>query len=206
MLTGRAAVRSTLANFIKAPNVDGINQVFTSFPKRIDFQTNALPSQLSRTAAVIFVESEKENRLAIGGATNGIKRVEYSIVIQLFHHSSERKPEDAMDDFDKVIENLKTKLRSDHQFGDPSGIFVWEGAEPVISVSYGEPDSSSGTYTDTWASVRFDVTQMIQAQEQKWQPFNTTAQTSAYFLQSQQQQNPVTHLMLLMISAHLMFH
>jgi len=163
MLTGRAAVRSTLANFIKAPNVDGINQVFTSFPKRIDFQTNALPSQLSRTAAVIFVESEKENRLAIGGATNGIKRVEYSIVIQLFHHSSERKPEDAMDDFDTTIDNLKEKLRSDHTFGDPSSNLVWQGAEPAIDVSYGEPVSNDGTSTETWASLRFTVTQMIQA-------------------------------------------
>jgi hypothetical protein len=163
MLTGRAAVRATLANFIGQPNVNGINQVFTSFPKRIDFQTNALPSQLSRTAAVIFIESERETRLAIGGATNGIKRIEYTIVIQLFHHSSERKPEDAMADFDQVIENLKEKLRSDHQFGDSSGTLVWEAAEPTLDVSYGEPDASSGTYTDTWASVRFNATQMIQA-------------------------------------------
>ena len=66
MQTGRAAVRSTLANFIGQPNVQGLNQVFTSFPKRIDFQVNALPSQLSRAAAVIHIESERENRLAIG--------------------------------------------------------------------------------------------------------------------------------------------
>jgi hypothetical protein len=162
-LTGRAAVRSTLATFIGQPNVDGINQVFTAFPKRIDFQVNALPSQLSRCAAVIHIDSERENRLAIGGATNGIKRIDYSISIQLFHHSMERKSEDAMANFDTVIDNLKAKLRSNHQFGDPSGTLVWQGAEPVITVAYGEPMSNNGGPTETWATVRFDITQMIQA-------------------------------------------
>jgi len=162
-LTGRAAVRSTLATFIKPPSVDGLNQVFTAFPKRIDFQINSLPSQLSRCVAVIHIESETENRLAIGGATSGIKKVDYSVAIQLFHHSQQRNSEDAMADFDYVVDNLKAKLRSDHQFGDPSGTLVWQGSEPVLNVAYGEPISNDGTSTEIWASVRFDVTQMIQA-------------------------------------------
>ena len=163
MLTGRAAVRSVIANFIGQPNVQGINQVFTAFPKRIDFQVNALPSQQSRAAAVIHIESERETRLAIGGATSGIKQVDYTVVIQIFHHSMERKSEDAMADFDTTIDNLKEKLRSDHTFGDPSSNLVWQGAEPAIDVSYGEPVSNDGTSTETWASLRFTVTQMIQA-------------------------------------------
>jgi hypothetical protein len=162
-MNGRKAVRSTLAAFIAPPRVDGINQVFTSFPKRIDFQVNSLPSQLNRCAAVIHIESERENRLAIGGAHSGIKKVDYAVAIQLFHHSMERNSEDAMNDLDNVIENLKTVLRSDHQFGDPSGTLVWQGAEPNISVDNGEPLSENGTSTEIWAVVRFDVTQMIQA-------------------------------------------
>jgi hypothetical protein len=75
----------------------------------------------------------------------------------------ERNSEDAMNDLDNVVDNLKTVLRSDHQFGDPSGYLVWQGAEPVISATYGEPMSNDGTSTETWAIIRFDVTQMIQA-------------------------------------------
>lgn len=163
MSVGRKEVRSTLANFIAPPNVDGINQVFTSFPKRINFEVNSLPSQLSRAAAVIFIESEREDRLAIGGATSGVKRIDYSVAIQIFHHSLERDSEEAMNDLDNLIDNLKDKLRSDHQFGDPNGTLVWQAAEPVIEVYYGEPMSQNGTSTETWATVRFDVTQMIQA-------------------------------------------
>lgn len=163
MSVGRKEVRSTIATFLQPPNVDGINQVFTSFPKRINFQVNSLPSDKSRCAAVIHIESESETRIAVGGAHNGWKRVDYAIAIQLFHHSSENNAEDAMNNFDYVIDNLKDKLRSDHRFGDDSGTLVWQSAEPRIDVSYGEPDASNGTYIETWAVVRFEVTQMIQA-------------------------------------------
>ena len=160
---GRAQVRQTLFNFINPPQVDGINQVFTSLPKRIDFQVNALPSQQSRVAAVIFIESETETRIAVGGATNGWKRIDYTVIIQLFQHSLSRSSEEAMDDLDYVIDALKVRLRSDHNFGDPSGILVWQGAEPLIDVTYGEPMSQNATSTETWASMRFIVTQMIMA-------------------------------------------
>lgn len=160
---GRAQVRQTLYNFIEPPQVDGINQVFTSLPKRIDFQINALPSQPSRVAAVIFIESETETRIAVGGATNGWKRIDYTVIIQLFQHSLSRSAEEAMDDLDYVIDALKVRLRSDHTFGDPSGILVWQGAEPLIDVTYGEPMSQNATSTETWASMRFIVTQMIMA-------------------------------------------
>lgn len=160
---GRSQLRSTLYNFIQPPAVDGINQVFTSFPKRINFQENALAGEKNRCAAVIFIESETESRIAVGGAFNGWKRVDYTVVIQLFHHSLEREAEDAMANFDIMVDNLKEKLRSDHNFGDPSGVFVWQGAEPAIDTVYGEPISQRGTSTETWASIRFTVTQMIQA-------------------------------------------
>jgi len=163
MAVGRKQVRSTLAGFIAPPAIDGINQVFTSFPKRIDFQVNSLPSQVNRCIAVIFIESETESRIAVGGAHSGWKRIDYTVVIQLFHHSLERLAEDAMDNLDGIIDDLKDKLRSDHRFGDTSGTLVWQGAEPVIDVSYGEPLSQKGNSIETWASVRFTVTQMIQA-------------------------------------------
>lgn len=159
---GRKEVRETLYNFINVPQVEGINQVFTSFPKRIDFQVNAIPGEANRCAAVIFIESETESRIAVGGAHDGWKRIDYGVVIQLFHHSLERNAEDAMADFDNVVDALKEHLRSDHNFGDPNGVLVWQGAEPAIDCIYGEPISQKGTSTETWASIRFVVTQMIQ--------------------------------------------
>ena len=66
-MAGRSGVRDTLYKFLYNPPVAGLNQVFTSFPKRINFQVNSEAGQLSRSAVVIFIQSETETRIAIGG-------------------------------------------------------------------------------------------------------------------------------------------
>ena len=162
-MAGRTGVRATLYNWLSTGNIYGLNQVFTSFPKRIDYQVNSQPGQLSRAAAVIFIQSERETRLAIGGATNGWKRVDYSIIVQVYQHSLERNAEEAMVAFDNLIDAIKTRLRADHNFGDTTGNLVWQGAEPVISATYGEPATNNGGATETFAEIQFDVTEMIQA-------------------------------------------
>ena len=162
-MAGRTGVRATLASFLTTPQITTLNQVFTSFPKRINFQVNSVAGQLSRAALVVFIQSENETRLAIGGATNGWKRVDYSIVLQVFHHSLNRNAEDAMTDFDTLIDNIKTRLRSDHRFGDTTGTLVWQGAEPIINATYGEPATIAEGATETYAELQFDVTEMIQA-------------------------------------------
>ena len=162
-MTGRAAVRATLYNYLVGASISGLNQIFTSFPKRINYQVNATPGQASRAAAVIFIQSEREKRIAIGGATNGWKQVDFTVVLQIFHHSLQRDAEDAMADFDTLVDNIKTTLRADHRFGDTTGTLVWQGAEPAIDTLYGEPVTSDNGATETFAEMRFDVTEMIQA-------------------------------------------
>lgn len=165
----RASVRQQIFKYLTDNNnnslnyITGLNQVFTSFPKRINFQVNSHPGQLSRAACVIFIESETESRIAIGGATNGWKRVDYGIVLQIYHHSLQRDAEDAMNDFDVLVDGIKDYLRMDHNLGDPTGTIVWQGAEPAINTAYGEPSTSEGGATETQAIIRFIVTEMIQA-------------------------------------------
>ena len=163
MSVGRTQLRSTLYSYLTGANISTLNQIFTSFPKRINFQVNATAGQLSRSAIVIFIQSERETRLAIGGATNGWKRVDFQVVLQVFHHSVQNNSEDAMTDFDTLIDNIKNTLRASHNFGDSSQVNVWQGAEPVIDCLYGEPSTSDSGATETMAEIRFDVTQMIQA-------------------------------------------
>lgn len=160
---GRVGVRDTLAKFIANPPIQNLNQVFTSFPKRINFQLNALPGQMTRSACVVFIAAERENRLAIGGAKSGWKRVDYTVILQLYVHSLHPNSESAMADFDILIDNIKERLRSDHNFGDESGTLVWQGAEPVILGRYGEPATNQEGATDIFAELEFDVTEMIQA-------------------------------------------
>jgi hypothetical protein len=166
----RKVVREAVQSWIASAQINTLNQTFTSFPKRIDFQTNSFPGQNSRAAAVVFIESEDEQRIAIGGVGNmpvgegfGIKRVDYSIALQIFHHSLQRNAQDAMDDFDELIDAVKTRLRQgQHTLGETNPNLIWQAAEPSISVQYGEPLTNEGGATETWCAIRFTVTEMIE--------------------------------------------
>lgn len=162
-MAGRTGVRATLYNWLVSGNIQTLNQIFTSFPKRINYQVNSQPGQLSRSAVVIFIQTENERRIAIGGAHNGWKRIDYSVILQVYQHSLERDSEAAMAAFDTLIDNIKARLRADHNFGDTSGTLVWQGAEPEINVTYGEPATNDGAATETFAEIQFTVTEMIQA-------------------------------------------
>lgn len=162
-MAGRVGVRETLWKFLANPPIENLNVIHTSFPKRIQFQENAMPGQMTRSQAVIFIESENENRLAIGGATNGWKRVDYSVIVQLYVHSLQPDARTAMADFDTLVDAIKARLRSNHTFGDPTGNLVWQGAEPIINGNYGEPATTNEGATEIYAELQFDVTEMIQA-------------------------------------------
>ena len=164
MAASRSAVRAAVASWISAANVSGLNQVLTSFPKRINFQVNSQAGQINRAAGVVFLASETEARVAIGGAYNGWKRVDYEVDFQIFHHSMARNSEDAMDSFDTIIDGVQNQLRAGgHTLGLSDGSVIWQAAEPGISVNYGEPLTNDGGATETWAAIRFTVTQMINA-------------------------------------------
>jgi hypothetical protein len=162
-MAGRTGVRATIYSFLSVQPIPNLNQIFTSFPKRIDFNVNTTAGSNNRAAAIIFIASENESRIAIGGATNGIKRVDYTIILQIYQHSFARNAEEAMTDFDTLIDAIKTRLRSDHRFGDTNGTLVWQGAEPRITTRYGEPSTAEEGMTETYAEVEFEVTEMIHA-------------------------------------------
>lgn len=168
---GRSVVRAAVADWVAKWQITDLNQVFRSFPKRIDFEVNAFPGQNNRAAAVVFLENETESRIAIGGVGNmaeggygkGWKRVDYSVALQIFHHSTERESEAAMDSFDTMIDTIKDILRAgQHTLGVEDANQIWQAAEPDINVQYGEPLTNKGGTTETWAAIRFTVVQMIE--------------------------------------------
>lgn len=160
----RSQVRTAVTEWVAAGNVKNLNQIWTSFPKRIDFQVNATAGQMTRAVGIVFIAAEDESRVAIGGAYSGWKRVDYQVEFQIYCHQMYRNAEDGMEDFDTIIDGVKDKLRGGgHTLGLPDGSVIWQAAEPSISTLYGEPATNDGGATETWATIRFTVTQMIQA-------------------------------------------
>ena len=162
-LSSRKIIRNAIRDYISAGNVTNLNQVFISFPKRINYQEQASPGQLNRAAGVVHFAHEDESRLAWGGQYSGWKRVDYSVKFQIFHLSMEKTAENAMDSFDTIIDGVKALLRAgNHAVGLSDGS-VWQIAEPAITVDYGEPWINGNGNIEIWASVDFTATQMINA-------------------------------------------
>lgn len=160
----RAQVRTAVGNWVASTPITNLNQVFTSFPKRINFEQNADVGSATRVAAIVFIQGETEARVALGGAYSGWKRIDYDVVLQLFCHSMQNYAQDSMDDFDAVVDSVKDLLRSGgHRLGLSDGSVIWQAAEPSITVAYGEPKTNDGGAVELWAGIQFTVTQMIQA-------------------------------------------
>ena len=160
----RQQVRDTVATWVGSASIPHLNQIFTSHPKRINFQANSTAGEYSRAAGVVFIRDESESRIAVGGAYSGWKRVDYTVDFQVFFHSMQNYAQDAMDEFDAIVDAVKDQLRAGgHRLGQTDGDVIWQAAEPQINVTYGEPVTNDGGATEIWAAIEFTVTQMIQA-------------------------------------------
>lgn len=158
----RAEVRAAVGNWIAAANIPHLNQIYTSHPKRINFQNNSTAGEMTRAAGLVFIANEVESRIANGGADDGWKRVDYQVQFQIFTHSVEQYSQDAMDAFDAIVDAVKAQLRAGgHRLNLESGDVIWQAAEPGIDVTYGEPITNDGGATEIWAALEFTVTQMI---------------------------------------------
>lgn len=158
----RQTVRAAVASYFAAPAVSGLNKVFTSMPKRIEgtWFRYGQPAG-TKTGAVAFVHlvSENEERRSIGGEHAGQKWVHYEVELQIYCHSIQAHSEDAMADFDTVIDNVKALLRADRRLDDYPVIF--EAGEKYLDGQYGEPKVLGDGATEIWGAVRFEVSEFI---------------------------------------------
>lgn len=158
----RATVRAAVQSFFAPPAVAGLNNVYTSFPKRIpgtDFRLGQPAGTKSGAVGVVQIVGEREERIAIGGATSGKKWVHYTVEIDVFCHSIETHAETAMDFFDTVIDGVKAHLRSDRWLNDYPVIF--EAGERSLIGLYGEPKVLADGASEIWGAVQFEVSEVL---------------------------------------------
>jgi hypothetical protein len=159
----RATVRAAIAAYFAPPAVVGLNRVYTSMPKRVEgpnFRDMQPAGTYSGAVAIINIESESETRRSIGGEHSGWKRVSYTVALDIYSHSIHRRSEDAMADFDTVIDGVKAHLRSNRRLEDYPQIF--EAGEIFLDGDYGEPKVLQDGSTEIWGTVRFEVSEFIQ--------------------------------------------
>lgn len=158
----RATVRAAVQAFFKPTAVAGLNAVYTTFPKRIpggDFRAGQPAGTRSGAVGVVHIITEREERIAIGGAKSGKKWVHYTVELQVYCHSIETHAEAAMDFFDSVIDGVKAHLRSDRWINDYPVVF--EAGERELSGYYGEPRVLNDGASEIWGAVRFEVSEIL---------------------------------------------
>jgi hypothetical protein len=158
----RATIRAAVASFFAPPAVTGLNTIYTSYPKRIpggDFRAGQPSGTKSGAVGVVHIINEREDRIAIGGATSGKKWVHYTVELQVFCHSIEVHSEDAMAFFDTVIDGVKDHLRADRWLNDYPIIF--EAGERALIGRYGDPKVLNDGASEIWGSVEFEVSEVL---------------------------------------------
>lgn len=158
----RATVRSAVVNYFAPPRVMGLNKVFSAQPKRIEgnwFRYGQPAGTPSGAVGIVHIISENEERIAIGGETSGKKWVHYEVEMQLFQHSIRQHSEDAMADFDALVDNFKEALRADRRLEDYPVVF--EAGEKSLVGEYGEPRVLNDGSTEIWGAVRFEVSEIL---------------------------------------------
>lgn len=161
----RATLRAGIQAWLSS-QVVGINTVYSAQPQLIPASAFYAPGTFGASSgcvAVIDILSETENRIALGGATSGWKRVDYQVGVQLFFRSTAPAPlnqdagQVAMAAFDTIIENLKLRIRADRTAGGT----VWQWGEGSLIGTYGEM-VAEGDARVAWAMIQTEVTEMTQ--------------------------------------------
>ena len=116
----RTAVRAQVATYLSGAGVTFLNTVKpfpAKFTSEMEFFQGEDPGHSSGAIVYLYIASQKESRIALGGANNGRKAMEYEFVLDCFMRSMHRKSEDAGADNDTFLDSLdrkSTRLNSSH--------------------------------------------------------------------------------------------
>lgn len=142
----RATVRAAIANYLNTAGIiglasDGVKQFPAKFTPEMEFYQGEDPGHSSGAIIYLFFENQSETRIALGGAHDGRKAIEYTVALDCFMRSTHRKSEDAGADNEAFLDSLEAAIRADRNAGAPGVIFQWgEGTFP------GSPDLTTVSY------------------------------------------------------------
>jgi hypothetical protein len=166
----RATVRSAIQTYLEGAGIEHLNSV-KPFPAKftgdMEFYDEDEPGISSGAIMFIYFQAEQETRIALGGAHNGRKAVEYTVSLDCFMRSQHKRSEDAGRDNETFIDALVSAIRADRQAGAPNVIFQWgEGTFPGsadLSVESYYPKLLNGgvSATQIYSTVRVSVLEIL---------------------------------------------
>lgn len=158
----RATVRAGIVAWLR--NYAPITTVYAQQPALIPESAFWLTSESTvGTVCSVNLASSLEQRRAIGGATNGRKRIDHTIELQIIHRFQQVPGPDADDtiiaamaSFDDVFEQLMASIRSDRTAAST----VWEWGETCTSV-FGDPHKTASGAVEVFGVLTTTATEWI---------------------------------------------
>jgi hypothetical protein len=154
------------------PQVPGLGSVRRAFPKNFDESEdhflNAAPGTMSGCSMVVEIYEGVESRVAMAGATNGLKYCKYKVILNCYIISMEPYAEDTQDYVYELRDNIIALIRLDRTLGSGGfeagvgvGFMVGEGGEPWITWRMSQPDADENR-TKQYLMIEFDAQQFDQ--------------------------------------------
>lgn len=168
MTTIREDTRAAIAAYLdpSVAGIDGLGKVIphpAKFTPEGVFYENSDPGHSSGAVIFLYLARQSDRRVALGGAHDGRKVVEFQLVLDCFVRSTSPKAEDCGQAADLFLDQLVTRIRADRNAGNPAVIFQWgEGTFPggrdiEIEALYPKTIMGSMQATQVYASVRLTV-------------------------------------------------
>lgn len=146
----------------------GLGTVRKAYPKKLndaDFTAGMTPGRNMGAFMVVYLMSDNEGRQDISGApvsdgqrnitAGGMKRILYRCELDCFHMSQTDYTEDAVDDVDQLLEQIKQQVRLDRTLG---GICTEAGESRFgIQSQVGRPGLDAKGRTGINFRVTFEV-------------------------------------------------
>lgn len=164
----RRLVRTTIAQWITAQHIRGLDHVYRSEPPEYLFEMYRTGSLDYSCLAAVCLTEDSEDRVAFTGPTSpGGLLVHYTAQLFIKHRSytpGELDWADDEDDYDRIYDALKDCLRaSGRALGRPD-VILQAGEWPRVRGKTGRHDPPvlvEGGACDRWGTLSFTVSQYL---------------------------------------------
>jgi hypothetical protein len=153
----RATVRAAVADYFNAYEVPGVT-AFLAYPSKVLSFNDPRQTGPTKCYVEIGMPSSRETRTAVGGPTDGIKRIEHTVTLAIKLHSVKRRLEEVVADYDGVVDAIYVAIRADRQFANPA--VVWQAGVWQITDRMDEPQLDDDS-TLIQGEITFPITEFI---------------------------------------------
>lgn len=156
-----ATTRTYRSSPLSAAGVGVVRRAFAKDDQKADYFWSQDAAARTGWQIVVFIPRHHEQRVALGGPHNGMKRITYEVQVHCFALSRSPYAEDVQDDTYALRDALVEWMRLDRTLGGAvfqAGEHV-EGGMDGIDFEYGQPETKAQVtrsyFLMTFAAIEF---------------------------------------------------